>query len=470
MTATATVSPTEADAAGGAVRDTRFVSYRDGLVHDWMKILAVLGVVLIPLFLLLDYVTMPPALLGRFAVYRGLATLTSIIQLAILRSTQPSRLSYVHGYVFSVLVCGMIILMTVDLGGFSSGYYVGLMLVIFPVNVLLPWRSVHSAANGVLVVGLYLVANAAFGGETTVSAVVNNLYFLLSSVVLVVAMSETRYRLIEREFGLRAQLEDTNAVLEKSRADLKQARDRLWSEMEVAQRIQTALLPRNRRHGPWELEATMVPAEEVGGDYYDFVETKNGEHWVAIGDVSGHGVESGLVMMMTQTTIATLVNDKPGRSPSDVFVHTNQIIRENVSRLGGHRYMTLNIIRLDRDKLVVAGKHQDIFVWRAKSNTVETVTNEGPWIGVVDDVRRSVEDQEIPLGVGDQVLLYTDGLTEACDARGTLFGEDRLRQAFSNVAGRVSLQQAVTDIVETVRSYRARNDDDVTVVLLRRVE
>jgi serine phosphatase RsbU (regulator of sigma subunit) len=433
-----------------------------------MKIIAVLGVVLVPLFLLLDYVTMPAELLSRFAVYRGVATASSIIQLGSLRVTMPSRLSFVHGYVFSAIVCGMIILMTVDLGGFSSGYYVGLMLVIFPVNVLLPWRSVHAAANGVIAVGLYVIANVLFGGEFTAGMLVNNLYFLLSAVVLVVAMSDTRYRLIQREFGLRAELEDTNAVLEKSRSDLKQARDRLWSEMEVAQRIQTALLPRNRMLGPWEIEATMRPAEEVGGDYYDFLETRHGERWLAIGDVSGHGVESGLVMMMTQTAVSTLVNDTPGRSPSDVFVYTNQVIRENVSRLGGHRYMTLNIIRLEKDRLVVAGKHQDVLVWRAHSGAIETVSNQGPWIGVVDDVRHAVEDQAIEVGVGDWVLLYTDGLTEATDATGKLFGEERLRDAFQVVAGKVPLQDAVRSVLARVQQYQGRQDDDLTLVLLKR--
>lgn len=451
-----------------AVGTARFVAYRDGLVHDWMKILAVLGVVLVPLFLLLDYVTMPSALLSRFAVYRGVATLSSVIQLGLLRVTQPSRFSFVHGYVFSFIVCGMITLMTVDLGGFSSGYYVGLMLVIFPVNVLLPWRSVHAAVNGIMAVGSYVLANVLFGGDFTAAMMVNNLYFLLSSVVLVVAMSETRYRLIQREFGVRAELEDTNAVLEKSRADLKQARDRLWSEMEVAQRIQTALLPRNRTLGPWEIEATMRPAEEVGGDYYDFLETRHGERWLAIGDVSGHGVESGLVMMMTQTAVSTLVNDRPGRTPSDVFVHTNQVIRENVSRLGGHRYMTLNIIRLEAGRLVVAGKHQDLLVWRAATGTVEIITNQGPWIGVVDDVKHAVEDQAIEVGVGDWVLLYSDGLTEATDASGTLFGEERLREAFGAVAGKLPLQQAVTAVIERVRAYQRRQDDDLTLVVLRR--
>lgn len=447
----------------------RFKAYRDALVHDWMKIIAVLGVVLVPLFLLLDYVTMPRELLSRFAVYRGLATGTSLLQLVLLRVSKPSRWAYLHGYAFNALVCGMIVLMTVDLGGFNSGYYVGLMLVIFPVNVLLPWRSIHSALNPLLAVGMYVAANLAFGDPFPMSVLVNNLYFLLSSVVLIVAMSETRYRLIQREFGLRAELEDTNVVLETSRADLKQARDRLWSEMEVAQRIQTSLLPKNRRLGPYELEASMSPAEEVGGDYYDFFETPHGERWLAIGDVSGHGVESGLVMMMTQTAIATLVNANPARTPSDVFVHTNRVIRDNVSRLGGHRYMTLNVIRLEDDKLVVAGKHQDFFVWRAKTGAVEIVTNEGPWIGVVDDVRRSVEDQTIVLEVGDWVLLHTDGLTEAANASGVMFGEAGLRRVLGEIAGKVPLREAVKLVRARVEAYQQRQDDDLTIVMLRRV-
>ena len=446
----------------------RFKAYRDDLVHDWMKILAVLGVVLVPLFLLLDYVTMPRELLSRFAVYRGLATATSFLQLVTLRVSRPSRWSYFHGYAFNALVCGMIVQMTVDLGGFNSGYYVGLMLVIFPVNVLLPWRSIHSAINALSTVGMYLAANLLFGAEFPMSALVNNLYFLLASVVLIVAMSETRYRLIQREFGLRAELEDTNVVLETSRADLKSARDRLWSEMEVAQRIQTALLPNNRRLGPYELEASMSPADEVGGDYYDFFETPHGERWLAIGDVSGHGVESGLVMMMTQTAIATLVNANPNRTPSDVFVHTNRVIRDNVSRLGGHRYMTLNVIRLEDDRVVVAGKHQDFFVWRAKTGAVETITNEGPWIGVVDDVRKSVEDQSIALEVGDWMLLHTDGLTEAANASGVMFGEAGLRRVLGEVAGKVSLREAVKLIRSRVETYQQRQDDDLTLVILRR--
>ncbi len=451
-------------------RTARFSDYADGLIHDWMKILALLGVTLVPLFILLDYVTMPTELLRTFAAYRAIATVTSLAQFLLLRATKPHKWSFVHGYIFSFLVCGMIVWMTVDLGGFRSSYYVGLMLVIFPVNVLLPWRSIHAALNSIVAVGLYVVANLAFGGPFEMSQLVNNLYFLLSTVVLVVAMSETRYRLLQQEFRLRSELEDTNATLETSRADLKLARDKLWSEMEVAQRIQTALLPKNRRLGAYEAEAVMRPAEEVGGDYYDFLETKTGEHWVTVGDVSGHGVESGLVMMMTQTTIATLVNDVPGRKPSDVFVHTNEVIRENVSRLGGTRYMTLNVVRLEKDQFTVAGKHQDILVWRAGPDRVETISNQGTWIGVVDDVRPAAEDLVVPVRMGDWVLLYTDGVTEACNSRGEFFGEDRLRKSFARIAGKVSLPRAVAELLDEVRQFATRIDDDQTLVLLKRVE
>ena len=213
----------------------------------------------------------------------------------------------------------------------------------------------------------------------------------------------------------------------------------------------------------------MSPAEEVGGDYYDFFETPHGERWLAIGDVSGHGVESGLVMMMTQTAIATLVNANAARTPSDVFVHTNRVIRENVSRLGGHRYMTLNVIRLEDDRLIIAGKHQDFFVWRAKTNTVEIITNEGPWIGVVDDVRKSVEDQTLRLEVGDWLLLHTDGLTEAANASGVMFGEAGLRRVLTELAGKVPLRKAVGLIRARVEAYQQKQDDDLTIVMLRRV-
>jgi phosphoserine phosphatase RsbU/P len=340
--------------------------------------------------------------------------------------------------------------------------------VIIAVNLLLPWRAVHSAINGALVIAMYLIANAAWGGDFDTSVLINNVYFLGATVVIAVAINHLKHRLIEQEFHLRAELLDTNRHLDTSRLELKAARDALWGEMEIAKRIQTALLPKNRRLGAYDTVALMLPADEVGGDYYDLIETADGERWVAVGDVSGHGVESGLVMMMTQTSILSLVTRTPGLAPSAVFRSVNTVLRENISRLGVSRYMTLNVVRVHDDRLVLAGKHQDILIHRKATGRVETVTNEGSWVGVVADTQGFVEDQEIPVGRGDLILLFTDGVTEATAPSGEMFGQDRLERALARIA-ELALEDGLESLRAEVMAFQGKQDDDITLLLMRNV-
>ena len=443
-----------------------FGAYRDGLLHGWLRILTTLGYSLIPIFFLLDAVIMPSELLARFAIYRASATVLVLGQHLLVRRTAANRWSFLHGYAFSVVVSVTIVQMSIDLGGFNSTYYAGLNLVLVAVNLLLPWRAVHSALNGLVVMGLYVAGNLLLGKSHEVKDIVNNLYFMGGTVVISVALTQVRYRQIEQEFQLRQELLVANVSLDKSRAELKTARDALWGEMEVAQRIQTALLPANRRLGRYEIAAAMRPAAEVGGDYYDFFQTQHGERWLAVGDVSGHGVEAGLVMMMTQTAIATLVGESAGKAPSHVFAEVNRTLLENISRLGAARFMTLNIVRLDDTSLTLAGKHQDLLIWRAKSQRVETLSYDGCWIGVVPDtIGRSV-DLNVPLEEADMVFFFTDGLTEATNARREMFGQDRVVAAFAEVA-KLPLERALTQLLEEVKTWQSRQDDDITLVLVR---
>ena len=466
-TAAATVSlATPGQQAG--TQAARFAGYLNEILHQWLRTLTALAVTLIPLFVVLDYLTMPAELRLRFAAYRGMVTAACLVQYLIIRNSTPSRLSYLHGYATSVLASGMIVRMTVDLGGFNSSYYAGLNLVIVSVNLLLPWRSIHSALNGAIVVGMYLVANVLWGGPFSAAIVVNNLYFMISTVVIAVAINHSKLQLIQKEFSLREELLGANENLSRSRSELKAARDALWGEMEVAKRIQTALLPRNRRIGNYEVAAVMVPAAEVGGDYYDFVETATGEHWLTIGDVSGHGVESGLVMMMTQTSIFTTVNDQAGLEPSAVFRAVNAVVRENISRLQTSKYMTLNVARLLPDRLRVAGKHQDFMIRRAASGKVETLSNGGCWLGVVPDTQGFVDDQDLPVGVGDVVLLFTDGVTEATNTAGQMYGEERLAAALARLGDR-PLGEALAALLDEVVKFPVAQDDDITLLMVRRL-
>ena len=322
-----------------------------------------LGAVVVPLYVPLDWFALPAPVFERFLQYRAGLAAALALQLVLIRITRPSRFSFLHGYAFTLMVAGVISWMTVELGGFDSPYYVGLNLAI-AANLLLPWRPVHAVLNSLLTVLVYVVLNSIFGGPFHTAVLLNNLSFLGAAAVIAVITARIRYRLVRREHQARTGLLEANAALGRSQAELQAARDALWGEMEVAKRIQTALLPEDRRVGPYQIAARMVPAAEVGGDYYDIVDAGDGRHWIAIGDVSGHGVESGLVMMMTQTSILSLVRERPSRTPAEVFREVNGVLWQNISRMRANRYMTLNVVRLDPTGFTMAGKHQDLLVWR----------------------------------------------------------------------------------------------------------
>lgn len=434
---------------------TRLEDYLDDVVHRWTSVLSLLGFSLVPLFYVLDLVMMPTELLGRFAWYRGITTLLVVLEYIVLRRTKASRWSYVHGYFFSVVVGGMIALMTTDLGGFHSTYYAGLNLVLVSVCLLLPWSTVHSAANSLIIIGLYVVLNLMFPqpGELEFRLVLNNFYFLCSTAVIAVSINAVKYRLVIQEFI--------------ARKELQSARDALWGEMEVAKHIQTALLPPATRIGNFEIAATMLPADEVGGDYYDFFETADGEQWINIGDVSGHGVESGLIMMMAQTSLLTAVSSERGLTPAAALARANTVLRRNIRRLDVDRYMTVTALRLDFDRLVFAGRHQPLLIWRKATGLVERIETTGTWLGVTDELERFLEVEEVAIGEGDAVLLFTDGITESIDERDQMYGIKRLEKRFGELASRPP-DEVIAAIIADVQAYSPKQEDDLTMVVLAR--
>lgn len=434
-------------AAGG------FGNYLSGIIHEWLKTLTVLAFVLVPTFFILDYFIMPKELLQRFVFYRVVSTLILILQYVIIRQTKASTFSYIHGYIVSVNIGGMIALMTADLGGFDSSYYAGLNLVIMGVNLWMPWSARHSVLNSIIVISMYIAFNIIAGHEYVRSVLINNLFFLFSTAIIAVAINHVKHKLIRQEFFLLV--------------ELKKARDALWSEMELAKRIQTALLPDRVEIKEFEIAATMVPAREVGGDYYDIMETPQGDKWVTIGDVSGHGVDSGLIMMMAQTSILSMVNNCSGCKPSAVLQSVNSVIRENISRLGSDHYMTMMAIHFDGSQMTMAGKHQDVIVYRSALNKTETIPTTGTWLGIDDDIGKYLDDASVNLGDGDLILLFTDGITEATSRNGEMYGQLRLEQALNQYAD-LPVGKLLDKIIEDVKAFQDEQSDDMTLVVIKK--
>ena len=441
------------DLAGFEVLE--FDYYLNGILYEWLKTMTTIAFTLVPLFFILDYFTMPKELLTRFGTYRLASTVLLIAQYIIIRQFKSGKYSFLHAFIASLNVGGMIALMTVDLGGFDSPYYAGLNVVIIGGNLLMPWRGIYTAVNSSIIIGLYIVLNVLSGQPYSPSILTNNLFFLTSMAIMATAINHLRYRLIEKEFFLMT--------------ELQRARDSLWSEMELAKRIQMALLPENRHLDGYDFAAVMLPAKEVGGDYYDLIEAPQGRKWLTIGDVSGHGVDAGLVMMMAETSITSVVRSMGDTTPSAVIEAVNTVIRQNIARLGSDHYMTLMVMSIGKNQISLAGKHQDVIIYRAASNKTEVISNEGTWLGIADDIGPYLGDTAVNIHKGDMVLLFTDGITEATNERGEMYGQSRLEQALNQYAD-LPIRKLLDKIVKEVSQFQADQLDDMTLVVLKKLD
>jgi serine phosphatase RsbU (regulator of sigma subunit) len=254
-------------------------------------------------------------------------------------------------------------------------------------------------------------------------------------------------------------------VVERT-AELREALAALWGEMKLARKIQEALVPASPAVAGCEIAAKMRATDDVGGDYYDVIRMRDSD-WILIGDVSGHGVPAGLVMMMCHTAVRTVLAREPSVNPDTLLAIVNTVLTENIRQLGEDKYMTISAFRRTPDgRVTFAGAHQDVHIYRAAKNKVETLTSKGLWLGLKDDIAGALTLQDFQLDPGDQLLLYTDGITEAM-RDGALFDVDRLRAVLQKSGGE-SAATVLASVFAALEGYDVA--DDATVVVVRQLD
>jgi len=245
---------------------------------------------------------------------------------------------------------------------------------------------------------------------------------------------------------------------------------RMSAELDVSRRIQQMVLPsaEELRHiEGLEIVGYMKPANEVGGDYYDVLD-EHGTIHIGIGDVTGHGLESGVVMLMTQTAIRTLVEH--GETDPVAFLTTlNRVILKNAQRMHADKTLTLAFIQYDHGTLKLIGQHEELLVVH-RGGSVERVDtlNLGFPLGLEDDISAFVAEATLTLQRGDSVVLYTDGITEAANPADELYGLERLcailGQHWEQSAEAIK-QAVIDDVMQFIGSQVVY--DDVTLVVLK---
>ncbi|MEM7018373.1 MAG: SpoIIE family protein phosphatase, partial [Pseudomonadota bacterium] len=247
---------------------------------------------------------------------------------------------------------------------------------------------------------------------------------------------------------------------------------RMSAELDVTRQLQEMVLPTSAELSQikhLDIACWMEPADEVGGDYYDVLQYHD-KVIIGVGDVTGHGLASGVLMLMVQTAIRTLAISNINSS-NEFFRILNQTLYDNIERMGIDKNLTLIVLDYQEQRLRISGQHEEVLLIR-KDGAVERIDtfDLGFIIGVERDINALINEQEIALQPGDGLFLYTDGITEAFNNAQQQYGLDRLCEVIEKnwAKSPKDIQQAV---LHDFRQYIGERPimDDFTFMVIKQL-
>ena len=294
---------------------------------------------------------------------------------------------------------------------------------------------------------------------------------ILSSQAAISLENALLYQTLEDKVEERtAQLAQANQAISALNQRLKTENLRMSAELDILKQMQQLILPK-----PAELAAIaeldiagfMEPADEVGGDYYDVLYTE-GVVTIAIGDVTGHGLESGILMVMTQAAVRTL-KEVQELDPVRFLDALNRTIYKNVQRMKSDKNLTLALLNYADSKVSISGQHEETLLIR-KGGQIERIDmmDLGFPIGLDEDISDWVSHVLVDLEPGDGVVLYTDGIPEARNMHKKFYGIERLCEVVSQ-NWHLSAEQIKQATIEDLREFIGEQKvfDDITLLILK---
>jgi len=290
---------------------------------------------------------------------------------------------------------------------------------------------------------------------------------LIGMINLGERLSEQEYSADDRQLlnDLAAQAAPAVRVAQLARQQQQEARERerMEQELRVARLIQQTLLPRELPDLPgYEIAAHYQPARAVGGDFYDFLYFEDGKIGIVIGDVTDKGVPAALVMATTRTLLRAAAERLS--NPSTVLERVNALLHPDIPP---RMFVTCLYALLDpaTGRISFANAGHDL-PYRHSASGVEELRATGMPLGLMPNM--TYEETEVILAPGESLLMHSDGIVEAHNPAGEMFGLARLE-------ARVAAHQSGTGLISDVLSELAafvgdewEQEDDVTLVLLQR--
>ena len=245
-------------------------------------------------------------------------------------------------------------------------------------------------------------------------------------------------------------------------------KERIGAELNVATQIQADMLPRIfptfTDKTEYELFASMDPAKEVGGDFYDFFIIDEDHLGLVVADVSGKGVPAALFMVIAKTLIKNRA--MMGGTPAEVLAYANdQLCEGNDAELFVTVWLAILDIKTGKGIAANAG-HEHPAIRRANGEFELSIYKHSVAVATMEGIR--FKEHEFELHHGDTLFCYTDGVTEATDANNVLFGNDRLLAALNRDPG-ASAEQICKTVKESIDTFvgEAPQFDDITMLCIK---
>jgi len=254
-----------------------------------------------------------------------------------------------------------------------------------------------------------------------------------------------------------------NARLYKSEVE----KQKIERDLDLARKIQQGLLPQCIPDmSGLDICGEMIPAMQVGGDYFDLIQVSDSKLFVVVGDVSGKGLSASLYMTKLQTMIKLSCMDN--KSPKEILVDINKRIYDELDR-NWFVTITLALFDMETNKLTFC-RAGHMPVLQATNGTVQAYRTQGLGVGMEKGIvfEKSLVEEEVKLSSGQIYAFFTDGVTEAMNEENELFGDENLNAILKNKS-RARSSEIVNEIWSSVQNFRgeAEVNDDMTMVVVK---
>lgn len=245
--------------------------------------------------------------------------------------------------------------------------------------------------------------------------------------------------------------------------------DKVKISLASASEIQRNLMPKSDPEvDGFDIAGKCIWCDETGGDYYDFIDSRDfgqGKIGIIVSDVSGHGISSALLMATARAFIREIIPSQ--KSPAPIISEVNKRLTRDVGESG--MFMTMFYSEIDTKENCIrwarAG-HEPAILFDPNSNSFPDLSGQGVPLGIWQD--SAYEESEKRVNPGQVILITTDGIKETCNAKGEMFGKDRLKNIMRDHAQKPA-KEIIAAMVEAMEDFRfpREMEDDATMVIIK---